>query len=865
MPRSCTSNNNVSNNNGTIIRTRDDKIKSNNINDTNDKINTYKIITTKNDSKPTFIKKPTIVTRNPIITNITEKKLESDESESDESESDESESVWKDYNYTKKDHMDMCEMIVKYGGFVKTKETNNIVKPNNKRKNKSDEMDEKSTKRIKIFDNNDTLFYNKDKMLGWVSATRTKYYLLNDQSIDWLNMYYDKIGIGPEYTEQYIFTQKTSGSRTSNTSGTSNNLLNDSSHIDLLFDGGNAFERKIFEELKDIFKDGFVLVFTENDMKIYREQRDIDGMIREKNEHVKTLMNRGIPIIAQAPLINDSNRTFGVADILIRSDYLPVLFKTFTPDTELHHIAPFLSMTGTDRYHYRVIDIKWTTMVLCVDGLTIRNEDMFPAYKGQLAVYTAALEPLQGYVPNYAYIMPKAWRIDKSKITDQDAYRGYSAFDRPGVINYAGRDNVYLTKTKEAIQWMQRVMTEGREWRYLLDKPTIPEMYPNVNKSFNPAYDKIKETLADRYGDPTLVWYVGSKHRKNAHSKGIYDIRDPGCTLDILGIPEKGRGNTIKEILNINRNNQTTELVRPKKIILDNKTIQPIQWWKNDYQLDYYIDFETINYNLYTKPNDMDLDKSYIDSEMSFMIGIGFNHSNRIDSKYLIDSLNINHNLVDHYIHIDKDKNWEFVCFYLVHFKGACEVEAFRLFYQFIILRQELYNMISNKPSIQSRLFHWTDAEIRFVKKATQRIVSGEYTQSYMENKNLNFNEADGSKSTIQQVQCELNRLVRTIDETMIWIDMCKVFEKTPITVKGSFRFKLKHIGNAFYKNGLIDTSWDDGAMSNGFKAMIEAIKLYRTQTAMSHTIRQFKEIIDYNEIDCRVIWEIVHYLRTNH
>jgi len=258
------------------------------------------------------------------------------------------------------------------------------------------------------------------------------------------------------------------------------------------------------------------------------------------------------------------------------------------------------------------------------------------------------------------------------------------------------------------------------------------------------------------------------------------------------------------------------------------------------------------------------------------MIGIGFNHCSEINSNYLIESLNINHKLVDHYIHIDKEKNWEFVCFYLVHFRAACEVEAFRLFYQFIILRQELYNMIStkgyplskrgsNKPSVRSRLFHWTDAEIRFVKRATKRITSGEYTQSYMENNNLNFSEADGSKTTLQQVQYELNRLVRTFDETIIWIDMCKVFEKTPITVKGSFRFKLKHIGNAFYNNGLIDTSWDDGAMSNGFKAMIEAIKLYRTQNPMSHTIHQFKEIIDYNEIDCRVIWEIVHYLRTNH
>src|SRR5208282_3142935 len=153
----------------------------------------------------------------------------------------------------------------------------------------------------------------------------------------------------------------------------------------------------------------------------------MNGLFRTKNQYVKTLMNQGVPIIAQAPLINDYNRTFGIADILIRSDYLEVLFKTFTPDPDIRIKAPNLTMRDakTDSYHYRIIDCKWTTMVLCVDGVTIRNEGMFPAYKGQLAVYTAALESLQGYVPNYAYIMAKAWRIDKATIlnSEKDMYR----------------------------------------------------------------------------------------------------------------------------------------------------------------------------------------------------------------------------------------------------------------------------------------------------------------------------------------------------------------------------------------------------------------------------------------------------------
>ena len=699
-------------------------------------------------------------------------------------------------------------------------------------------------------------------MLGWVSATRTKYFLLHDQSIDWLNLYFDKIGIGPEIpTPEQILENK--------------KLLKDASHIELLFEGGNVFEKKIYEELADIYGTDFVLVFNESDMKKYREEKSIDGMIRDANNRVKHLMNQGVPIIAQAPLINDENKTFGVADILIRSDYLEILFKEFTPDSEINVQAPLLSMKTSDNrgdstYHYRVIDCKWTTMVLCVDGLTIRNDSFFPAYKGQLAVYTAALESLQGYIPKIAYIMAKAWRIDKANIPDDDKhlFKGFSAFDRPGVINYAARDRDYLIKTKEAIQWMQQVMTEGRNLRYELAKPiktnkiklaTVEGMYPNMNKSYNPTFDKVKETLAKRYGDPTMVWYVGTKHRDNAHAKGIYDIRDPKCTLSVLGIPDQGRGPVIKEIIKINQYNQTKDLVRPKKITNN------LFGWKDDNKLDYYVDFETINYNLYIDPYDMDIDCSYFDSDVTFMIGFGFNHDIQIDSELLIKGLNIDTSKCRYQINIDTKKGWEFICLYLVNFKLPNELEMFRLFYQFTILRQELVMHIYKVTGIQTRMFHWTAAELRFMSRAVHRIRSGEYTKHHIENKEMNFKTDTGKQVSVKQIQAELDSLIDNFNSSVLWIDMCKVFEKVPIVVKGSFRFKLKHIGNAFHANGLIDTHWGDGKMSDGFRAMMGAIKLYRTNVPMNISNQMFKEIIDYNEVDCRVVWEIVNYLRTNH
>ena len=816
----------------------------------------YKQITTKRNDIPPFRK----------ITNVIDTQDVSQSQKND---------IWSDYKFRKEEIDYLFESIKKINGNLVTTKSEPIDQINKKRKTTQANGESiRRSKRLKHENNTIDLDIHSDsnninnvnnvnnvnntnKLLGWVSATRTKNYLLDDQCVDWLSMYFDKYGI-------------TSDPLTEQDKSYNSELLKDASHIDILLDGGNIFERKIYEELKDIYGDDFTIVFTESDMIQYREQKDINGMIRKGNDRVKQLMLQGVPIIAQAPLINDENMTYGVADILIRSDYLSTMFKTFSPDENIHVKAPFLNVdkqTGIG-YHYRVIDCKWTTMVLCVDGLTIRNEGYFPAYKGQLAVYTACLESLQGYIPNCAYIMSKAWKIDKANISNSDKnnYQGFSAFDKPGVIDYERKDNNYLSKTKAAIKWMQRVMIEGNEWRYYADKPSVPEMYPNMNKTFNPVYDKVKNVIALRYGDPTMVWYVSSDHRNNMHKNGINSINHDECDSASLGMKPTNRSGIIDRILAINKTSQTDDTVRP--LCIYNNIVN----WQKSHGLDYYVDFETIYYNLFVDPYDMNIDNSFFDSDVSFMIGVGFSHDPNIDSNKLMSSLGIDTNQYNYVHKIDKQNNWEFLCLYHVKFGINNELEIIRLFMQFVLARGEFYKSLyknisqngQNKSPYRqndiSRFFHWTGAELRFVNRAINRIRSGSYTNNHMINPTLSFNNEKK-----HDVQKYLNNMIDTFEQNTIWVDMCKVFETEPIVVKGSYRFKLKHVGNAFYNNSLISTKWEDGKMSDGFRAMLEAIKLYRNNTSIKEDNIVYKEIIDYNEIDCKVIWEIVNYLRDNH
>ena len=102
------------------------------------------------------------------------------------------------------------------------------------------------------------------------------------------------------------------------------------------------------------------------------------------------------------------------------------------------------------------------------------------------------------------------------------------------------------------------------------------------------------------------------------------------------------------------------------------------------------------------------------------------------------------------------------------------------------------------------------------------------------------------------------------------FMDLSRLFREEPIVVKGSLRFKLKSISKALFNMGLIKTSWDLSSECNsGLAAMALANKLYSEAEINNEEVKEenkfMKEIIKYNEIDCKVLWEILVYLRENH
>ena len=85
-----------------------------------------------------------------------------------------------------------------------------------------------------------------------------------------------------------------------------------------------------------------------------------------------------------------------------------------------------------------------------------------------------------------------------------------------------------------------------------------------------------------------------------------------------------------------------------------------------------------------------------------------------------------------------------------------------------------------------------------------------------------------------------------------------------PVTVRGAFGFGLKAIAKALHEHGLIETVWGDGP-TDGLGAMVGAWwaddEARRLDVSM-RALDLMQEIEAYNEVDCRVMQEVLDYLR---
>ena len=87
----------------------------------------------------------------------------------------------------------------------------------------------------------------------------------------------------------------------------------------------------------------------------------------------------------------------------------------------------------------------------------------------------------------------------------------------------------YLSIIEEGRQWLTDLHEEGSFWS--IDSPQVPDLrlLPNLGRK-HLGWDKLKEQLAFKWNEVSLVCHIGSQTRELLRSKQIYSLLDPRIT-----------------------------------------------------------------------------------------------------------------------------------------------------------------------------------------------------------------------------------------------------------------------------------------------------------------------------------------------
>jgi hypothetical protein len=603
---------------------------------------------------------------------------------------------------------------------------------------------------IKYIEKREQLFNQTNNM---ISASSTRNYLLRDPVVDFLKLN-NKIDFDP-FTK-YIM-----------------NL-------------GNEFEKELIKYIK----------LKHTVLQIANHYSDS----RKESKFIETIeaMKQGVPIIYQGVIVNKNNNTFGMPDLLVRSDYINKLMEyNVISDEE----AKICSKKLNINWHYKVVDIKHSSIELTSNGIFIINKENIPAYKGQLYIYTSGLNDILGIEINKSFIWGRKYEYtaNKNKIVIDNF------LNKLGTIDYDDYDNKYIELTENAIIWSHKV--KKNKWNINYNELNIlnSEFFPNMNNISDSEIQKIKSKIAIEIGEITLLYRCGIKERELAHSKGIYSIYDPKLNASVMEMNGIS-GMIVDRMLNINKQDKVHFI--PQKFSFDSQN------WKynNNDVMEFTIDFETFN---------MSFESSLIDGVINnksqqyvFLIGIYYIVNNEHGEKQSFSTSTLSGK---NKVFSDNEHYYEY--FLLKEKSDESELQLFQEFYERINILLFLFNKKIAK------FYHWTNAEITF------------YNHFKSKNKDFQFN-----------------------DNHFVFYDLYDVFIGNRFVLKNCYNYSLKSIAKGLYNFGYIKTIWDSNNLcSNGLDAMFLAHQVYKNNNDENNIM---ESIIKYNKVDCSTVSELLQFIR---
>ncbi|MGD8684423.1 MAG: hypothetical protein PVG27_10770, partial [Chloroflexota bacterium] len=385
----------------------------------------------------------------------------------------------------------------------------------------------------------------REQWRDWVSATKARNWLNEDPLLDWLDRYGEAAG--------FVRDDALAGydPRTS--------------FRHFVFGQGDAFELGVIELLR---REAEVVRIAQG----WEDSRSLEAA-----ERTVEAMRDGVPIITQGVLRDPQHRTYGMADLIVRSDVLAGLFPEDVSPAEAMMAAPGI---GWDDRHYRVIDIKYRKLELVKDG-SMGSSAKSLAYQSQLWVYTTALGRIQGYEPPFGYLLGRTWKQGRNG-------RGEGCLERIGRVpmdnTFDKHQGASLRElTLRAHRWIRKLRREGAEWE-VLPVPSRPELYPHMRHEQDDPWRAAKARIGAELEELTLLPGVNPGVRRDAHERGLMRWSDSRVSARTLRL-DRVAGRLCDAVLEANRADEP--VVLPERLEL------PDDSWLTPAPLELFVDFET--------------------------------------------------------------------------------------------------------------------------------------------------------------------------------------------------------------------------------------------------------------------------------
>lgn len=256
------------------------------------------------------------------------------------------------------------------------------------------------------------------------------------------------------------------------------------------------------------------------------------GINLDHDQMKKNLKNKTVGIFIQCDLYHKKYDILLRPDLIIHRDIFREIFNEVTIELP----------------EYIVADIIYKTVHFNTDKTDLLND--YNLYYQKCKMYLCSQCIDKSF--KIGYLFAKEYR-HKDNILRKKESIGYFQFT-----------NDMKNKIEEGLGWIDNLNHYYDDW-LIYPKPTISELYPNMNIKTGPWY-KEKKRLAELINEITLVWNISYHKRCILHDKGIYTWSDPILLRNIYPYEIHDSKRELIQEKMIHMNKQDELKIQPRRI-----------------------------------------------------------------------------------------------------------------------------------------------------------------------------------------------------------------------------------------------------------------------------------------------------------